>query len=436
MYKMSRFILLLCISTGLLYLTGCSGNVPATVNSPDQNLQVTFSMNQGAPQYEVSYQGTSFIRPSTLGLEFENQPAMNSGFSVVSTHQNSVDKTWSPLYGKSSKIRNHYNELTIELQEQQDPERKLNLVFRAYDDGIAFRYEIPEQENMSDFNVTDEKTTFNFSSDYSGFGMKRTGFGGNYEDYYLKRSLSDIQPDTLIGMPFLLQIDNGWIAVTEADLTDYAGMSLTGVSDNPNELVSALAPRPDQKIIKAKEKTPFKSPWRTIFVGQRAGDFITSNLVMNLNNPNKLSDTSYIKPGHVIWPWWNGRIADDLKYSGEPSTSVMKYYIDFAAEHNIPNLLVDAGWYSLEGEAWDSPEKQNLLTMEETRKDHYNIRDVIDYGNQKGVKVHLWVHATSLKDEVEKVLSTYADWGVAGVKIDSYGGDNQVISPIYSTWPG
>ncbi|HYW34326.1 MAG TPA: glycoside hydrolase family 97 protein [Balneolaceae bacterium] len=422
--KKYRVLCLICVS--LLLIDGCSKRHQTTVQSPDKNVQLTFSLNKGIPNYKVSYQGKVFILPSPLGMKFKNHPALHSNFAVIGTRRSSADRTWEPLYGTTDTVRNQYRQMTVQLRGKKKPHRRLNLIFRAYNDGIAFRYQIPKQKNMDSLSVTDEQTTFHFADNYIGFPLKRTGFGGNYEGRYIKQNLGNISPDTLVAAPLLLHLNNGWAAVTEADLTGYSGMSLTRIAGDSTTFVSDLAPLPNDSTIKAKVKTPFNTPWRTIMLGKRAGSLITSNLIMNLNKPSQIKDTSFIKPGQVIWPWWNGRIADHLKYSGQPSTSVMKYYIDFAAKHHIQALLVDAGWYSTERAAWASPKKQNPLTMAKSRKDHYNIHKVIDYGKKKGVAVYVWVLAKTLKKNPKKVISTYAKWGIKGIKVDSYGGDNQV----------
>ena len=424
--QFKKFLVSLCLLAGLFGMIHTLSAQNHQLRSPDQNIRVHFILDEGVPKYEVSYKGENFLKPSELGIKLKDRPSLVKSFEISGIEFVSIDKNWEPVYGTEKIIRNHYNEMTVQLVETDQPNRRMNLVFRAYDDGIAFRYIIPGQQNLDSLSVMDELTTFQFASDYISYGMDRIDFRDNYEQYYKKRPLSEITEDHLVSMPFLVQLHNGWTMVTEAALTNYAGMSLSGSSSKSGKLVSRLSPLPENnEEVKASIQIPFKSPWRTIMLADRAGDLITSNLVLNLNEPSKLSDTSFIQPGQMLFPWWNGRIAGNLERSGEPSTEVMKYYIDFAAEFDIPHLMVDAGWYSLESEAWEAPEEQNLLTMEETRKEYYDIREIIDYGNKKGVKVHVWVHLLSLKGQVEKVLSAYADWGVAGIKVDSFGGDDQ-----------
>ena len=314
--------------------------------------------------------------------------------------------------------------------------RKLNLIFRAYNDGVAFRYELPEQKPLTDIAVISEDTVFHFAGDYKCYALELKSYSTGYESTYNEISLGNIKPGSIIGMPLLIKCDNCWAAVTEAALTDYAGMYLSGTNGAVGKLVSKLSPLPENKNIKVMAKTAFTTPWRTIMIGAQPGSLIESNLIENLNEKSVIGDVSWIKPGKVIWPWWNGRIVTDpaikarITKAGdfgeyEPSTAVMKHYIDFAARHNIPYLLVDAGWYSLEMDAWRHPEEEDVLTMEETRKDFYDIREVINYGREKGVDVLLWVHGTSLKRQFDEALSAYSQWGVAGIKVDSSGGDGQ-----------
>ncbi len=411
-----------------MLLTSCRTSLDNSITSPDGDIKLSLSSLEGTPQYSVSYRGEPLILNSILGLTLKNQTALDKGLvpRYTTTEENNLQ--WEPVWGKRSIVVDQYNQLTVHLENSESPPSRLTLVFRAYDDGIAFRYELPEQDAFSDFEITSENTEFVFADNFKCFALKRTSFKDSYEAAYDPRSIADIAVDEIIGLPLLIETDQNWMAITEANLTDYSGLSLGAVESKANTLVSRLAPIPENSDVLVKARTPFVTPWRTILIGESAGQFIESDLIFNLNPPNALQDVSWIKPGIAIWPWWNNRISNDPKIKGgEPSTEIMKYYIDFAAKHGIPNLVVDAGWYSLEGDAWNQPEKEDVLTMEETRANFYDIQEVLDYGREKGIMVHIWVHLASLRGREEEVLKTYSDWGASGIKLDNFGGDDQEL---------
>jgi len=395
-----------------------------SVASPDSQVQVEFLLVEGKPHYVVSYKNSAVIDTSGLGLVLENSDAFTGSFQVRKVKRTTSENQRLPVYGTSQIIRNHYTQMTVLLEDKETPEHTLGLVFRAFDDGIAFRYFIPGSNPMEEVVLGGEKTQFNFAGNYKSFATKRPSFQDNYEKHYKPVALNDLEAAQIYGVPLLLEGPDFWAALTEAALKNYAGMSLKK-GDAEAQVVSALAPLPD-KAVKVSAKLPLVTPWRVLMLGDNPGALIESQLVVNLNSPSKIGETSWIKPGKAIWPWWNNRIAKPAEIkSGEPGTKLMKYYIDFAAEHSIPYIVVDAGWYSLEGDAWDQPEKEDVLTMEETRTEFYDIHEVLDYAQQKEVDVWLWVHLASLKGRIDEVVKTYAEWGAAGIKLDNFGGDDQ-----------
>jgi alpha-glucosidase len=405
---------------------GCGAAQTQSISSPNGRITVTTEVLEGTPHYAVEYDGKPVIESSRLGIRLAGDEAAGGRWVIREASIEDVDLAWDPVWGTRSRIENRYRELAIVLREPGGSGRALNLYFRAYDDGAAFRYEIPAQKGLARIEIEGEDTEIRFPADHQAFVLSRTGFGDSYEGTFDPVRLSEVSPETLIGMPLLVEEDGHWVAVTESNLTDYAGMSLRRDACDPKKLVGVLAPLKDGDGVSVRGEAPLVTPWRTFLVGDRAGDFIESTLVWNLNDPNVLEDTSWIEPGKAIWPWWNNRVVSDPKIQGgRPSTAVMKYYTDFAARHDIPHLVVDAGWYSLEADAWNQPEKEDVLTMEETRADFYDIREVLDYAREKGVAVHLWVHLASLRGRVEEVLATYAEWGAAGIKLDNFGGDDQ-----------
>jgi len=397
-----------------------------TISSPSGKVALTFEVRDGTPLYSVRYDGAPVIEPSTIGIRLEDGGSLGTGLEVREASTGESDVTWTPVAGIRSPIEDRHRELRVSLGPSGSSAATLALVFRVADDGAAFRYEIPVADRPAPVEIAGETTEFRFPSDQRAFVLSRRGFGDSYEGTYDPVRLSEVPADALVGLPLLVEGHGHWVAITEADLTDFAGLSLRRDPSEPRRLVAALSPLPDAQEVAIRTKTPAVSPWRVFLLGKRAGDLIESTLVWNLNDPSALDDTSWIQPGKATWPWWNDRVVSDPKIEGgRPSTAVMRYYTDFAARHGIPNLVVDAGWYSLEMDAWEHPEKEDVLTMEETRAAFYDVKEVIRYAREKGVKVHLWVHLASLRHRVEEVLAAYAEWGASGIKLDNFGGDDQ-----------
>lgn len=411
---------MIMLSLFILLLGGCVQKEDFSVVSPNGKVSVMFSVLDGVAHYSVSYNNAGIIEPSALGFQLKDSLPIRDGIKVIGTERDTYDQTWKPVWGKRSEIRNFYNQMTVNLQEEESPYRRIDMVFRVYDDGVAFRYIFPKQESMSELTIQSEDTSFNFSENFNCYALQLGGYTTPYEKEFDEIVLEDIDSESIIGLPLLLKTSSCWIAVTEANLTDYAGMYLSPVEENSRTLVSKLSPLPGDQDIAVQASVPHNTPWRVLMIGERPGDLIESDLIENLNEPTTFEDVSWIKPGLVLWPWWNGRLP-----FGEPHTVQMIHYIDFAAKHGIPHLLVDAGWYSLERDAWKNPDGEDILTMEETRKNKYNIQAVIQYGKDKGVDVHLWVHGTSLQRQIDEALPIYAKWGAVGIKVDSYGRDDQ-----------
>lgn len=405
---------------------GCGVSQEHTVTSPNGRVAVTLAMRDGVPHYGVRHDGQPVIAPSKLGLRLAGDDVRGATWDIRSVSREAVHLNWEPVWGTASQIEDRHEELSVTLGERRANGGSVVLRFRAYDEGAAFRYEIPEQEGHGALEIAGEDTEVRFPEDGRAFVLSRTGFEDSYEGPFDPLRLSQIPEDTLIGMPLLVEGDGHWVAVTEAALVDYAGMSLRRDPSDPLRMTAALAPAPNGEGPSVRGEAPLVTPWRTFLVAERAGDLMESHLIWNLNEPNAIEDPSWIRTGQAIWPWWNNRIVSDPSVQGgRPSTAVMKHYTDFAARHGIPHLVVDAGWYSIEADAWNQPEKEDVLTMEETRASFYDIHEVLDYGREKGVAVHLWVHLASLRGRVEEVLEAYAEWGAAGIKLDNYGGDDQ-----------
>ena len=413
-----KFMILLGLF--VLLIGGCVQKEDFNVTSPNGKVIVLFDVLEGVPHYSVSYNDVRIIEPSAMGFQLKDSLPIRDNFKVIGTVRDTYDKTWKPVWGKRSEVRNFYNQLTVNLQERESPSRKIDVIFRVYDDGVAFRYYFPEQESLTELAIQSEDTSFSFSDNTTCYALQLGGYTTPYEREFDEILLEDIDSESIIGMPLLLQTSSCWMAVTEANLTDYSGMYLSPVEENSRTLLSRLSPLPEDQDLAVRASVPHQTPWRVLMIGDKPGDLIESDLIENLNEPTTFEDISWIKPGLVLWPWWNGRLP-----FGEPHTLQMIHYINFASRHGIPNLLVDAGWYSLERDAWQNPDAEDILTMEETRKDKYNIEAVIQYAKDKGVDVHLWVHGASLQRQIDEALPLYAKWGAVGIKVDSYGRDDQ-----------
>ncbi len=317
--------------------------------SPGESVVVRFELDQGIPKYEVDLDGKPIILSSGLGLDLANAPDLLNAFEIIEVEQNTKDESWSTVWGQESEIRNHYNELTVHLKEKEAPARLMDIIFRAYDDGVGFRYHIPEQEGLHEIQILSEETQFQLAGDFGVWYQASDtvvedwehGFD-TYERLYEKRSVSEVDqlmhtPATFVGP------DNIHFAIHEANLTDYASMTL---STNPqNQLLeSFLVPWPDG--IKVKSKAPLYSPWRTIQWGKDAAALADSRLILNLNEPLALEDVSWIKPMKYAGVWWEMHM-DKSTWDYGPrhgaTTENTQRYIDFAAAYGLGGVLVE-GW--------------------------------------------------------------------------------------------
>lgn len=298
---------------------------------------------------------------------------------IKNYNYNTFDESWIQPWGEVKKIRNNYNELKVELEEFLEPYRRMNVVFRVYNYGIGFRYEFPNQDNFSTFEIMEEETEFVLSGDNEAWWI--TAFQLNrYEYLYRNTPVSALVNSFAAQTPLTMKTTDGlYMSIHEANLKDYASMTLLPVGEN--KLVAYLIPW--STGIKVYGATPFKTPWRTIQIAEKPGDLITSYLILNLNEPNKLCDVSWIKPGKYIGIWWGMHIG---KYTWEPpgpkhgaTTENAKKYIDFAAKYGFPYLLIE-GWNIV----WKKHGEEVNFTTPYT---DYDIVEVTSYAAEKGVKI-------------------------------------------------
>jgi alpha-glucosidase len=302
------------------------------VKSPDG--QVVFLLSGGPRNqargpskndlhYSASLHGKLLVDDSALGLKLEGQPVLGSGMHRVNAQTSQHDQTYTIPVGKTSSVRDHYNSTVADFEDGAG--RKLSIEIRAYDDGVAFRYVVPAQPNLGKVRIEHELTEFTFAKDASLYPLIVDGFQSSYEDDYQMRPVSGIHPDWLIALPLLAEIPgSGWVGVTEADIENYAGMYLRKARARFG-LRAELSPRIDDHAIAVEADAPVSTPWRVLMVGDEPGRLIESNMVLNLNPPSKIADTSWIKAGKSAWDWWSGEAAPSLSTKPGMNTATMKH---------------------------------------------------------------------------------------------------------------
>ena len=418
----------------------------STVSSPDKKIKLTFSLDGGIPTYSVDFKGATVVRPSHLGMELAKGGAdLMNNFTVAKEEKSSFDETWTPVWGEESAIRNNYNELAVTLtqkapkatpdkdyrgnqaQSDQMVERTMVLRFRVYNDGVGFRYEFPRQENLIYFTLKEEKTEFAMAGDHTAWWIP--GDYDTQEYSWTKSKLSEIRSlmpgvvkahegnsswmtfsDTGVQTTIQMKAPNYYIAIHEAACVDYPTMSLN-YDDKTNTFVSWLTP--DAQGMKGYLQAPCTSPWRTLRITTTAEEQLASRLTLNLNEPCKLEDTSWIKPVKYCGVWWEmitGKNTwaytddlpsvelgvdnyNDVKPNGKhgATNEEVRKYIDFAAANGLSQVLVE-GW-NIGWEDWFGHQKDYVFDFVTPYPD-FDIKALNDYAHSKGVRLMMH-HETS-----------------------------------------
>ena len=444
---MKNFTTLLFSLTIVLIFSSCTTE-KISIQSPSKNISIDFSItNTGKAAYQVSYDNKTIIKKSTLGMDFKNAPSLSTDLRIISSSTKEINNTWEMLWGEQRKVNNTYNELIVNLEETKAPNRKFNVVFKVYDNGVGFRYEFPKQSNWNKVIIMDENTQFNLTGDHTCWWIP--GDWDIYEHLYNTTKFSEIDaiakrnhpnlaqstiPYNAVNTPITMKTKEGiYLSFHEANLTNYSGMTL--LIDNKNfKMQSKLVGSRDKS--KVKRDIPFNTPWRTIMIGESAGDLIESNLIVNLNEPNKLNDVSYIKPMKYMGIWWEmhlGKAAWDYGMTREGDTWVdkgnahgrhgattknTKHYIDFAAKHDIKGLLVE-GW-NTGWEHWVGFEDREGVFDFVTPYPDYDLQEVVRYGKEKGVDI-IMHHETSgaprtYEQQLDTAYSLMQNLGIHAVK--------------------
>ncbi|MGH9469869.1 MAG: glycoside hydrolase family 97 protein [Terriglobia bacterium] len=408
-----------------------------TVTSPNHKLSVSLELKSlSAPYapgqrayYTVAYEGRRLLTDSPLGLKFAGAPALDHGFVASAPVMVSYDSSWRDRLNDRLVVRDHYNQLTVHLRERGAPHRRMDLIFRAYDAGVAFRYFLPKQPALGKFTLSEEETGFYFAQKVSTFALNLGKFNTAYEAEFDRTRVDQISPSSVIGLPLLIDVPGGpWMALTEADLEDYAGLYVGGAAGVENGLASKLTPLPDHPGEAVIASTPKSTPWRVIMVNSQADGLIdtTEDLVLNLNPTCALKDTSWIEPGKTAWDWWSGDYDTDVNFKPGMNTPTLEHYIQFAADHHLPYMLIDAGWASrsTQNRGWENAD----ITHWNARVD---LPAILAFARQRHVKVLLWMHWKSVRRQMREAFPLFQKWGVAGIKVDFMNSDAQPMVNFY-----
>ncbi len=418
-----------------------------SVQSPDGKVQLVFDIKQMPEPYgegrnmyfALSYGGKQLLNESPLGMNFGEGLGAVAGEVLVTgiDTTSGTDEFDTPL-GKKSGHKLEYHQTVIHLREKKIPAKTFDLIFRAYNEGVAFRYFFPEQEPnikfpsaghmgfIKEFMLVDELTGYYFPQDAQAYTMFFPAFPHNYEDQYSPVMLSEITRDSTAAMPLLVQYEGGpAICITEAAVENYSNSYLSGSRTVETGLVTMLVPLPGERDARVRGQVPFITPWRVIMIAERAGQLIESGLVLALNEPSKIEDASWIKPGKASWDWWSDRIIGrrgPRVEIGPYATDTYKQYIAFAAEAGLQYCLIDAGWYGADRDT-NATITQPVAEIDMT--------ELTRYAESLGIKLILWLNWENVQKEMDQAFPLYRQWGIAGVKIDYMDRDDQEMVAFY-----
>ncbi len=413
--KNSGIRLLACLA---IASTALAAQSSYDLKSPDTRIEIRVRTS-GQLRYDVLLRGNALLENSTLSLDVEHkklglQPKVNSA------KQRSNDQVVEPVVRqKFAKIRDRYNELRLTM------DGGYSLVFRAYNEGVAYRFEttLPDKQ----VKIYGEEANFNFPTNFVVYYPQEDTFYSHNERKYLPQHLSEIAPMFIATLPAVVDVRGGAkLAIAESDLSDYPGLWLQG-SAPQFALKATFPPYPlkeqqtsdrDYKVVEAADYIAVTAgtrtfPWRVLGIADHDGDLITNQLVYLLESPSNVEDTSWIRPGKVAWDWWNDWNIDGVDFHAGINTKTYEYYVDFASKYGLPYIILDDGWYKLGDLLQVNPD----LKMEE----------LVSYAKQKNVGLILWASWKTLDDQLIPALDQFDKWGIKGIKVDFMQRSDQIM---------
>ena len=393
------------------------------INSPDKNISVKIEIGE-IIQYSVMFNQKEIIHPSPISMTLDNGKVFGRNGKVKKTSELEINETIIPVVKeKREKVSNQCNELTIELK------AKYSLIFRAYNDGVAYCW---RANSKKDLVVVAEQASFSLSENDSIYFPEEESFLTHSERLYPYLAVKDIGSDKKSCMPALVCKPDGIrIAITESDLLNYPGMYLTGTTNAETVLTSTFPPFPleekqknDRTMVVEKAAEYIATtegrrsfPWRVMIITDNDAGLIESDMVYKLATPNKLVDFFWIEPGKVAWDWWNALNIYGVDFESGLNTDTYKYYIDFAAEYEIPYIILDEGWSDTE----------DLLDI----NPDIDLPELFAYAHEKEVGIILWVVWLTLDKQLDIALDKFQEWGAKGIKVDFMQRDDQKMVNYY-----
>ncbi len=398
-----------------------------SITSPDKKIVFNLGIEQDELVYWVSYKGKLLIGRSPLHISFLEGGNFSGKIRLGVPIKKRLTETYTLITGKASKVLSDCNSAIVPVTAQGEGIKNLNLEIRVFNDGAAFRYQILAK-GQQEMHVTDEINTFNLAGDPIVRSMLLPNYTTSHESLYTTTPFSKLKADTLMDMPSLFEFPGGnYLAITEAALRDYAGMYL--IKHN-GTLQSRLSPLPNRPGLKVVAKLPHSSPWRVMLISDRIGALIESNVITNLNEPNRIKDSSWIKPGTCTFPWWNGTVLPDTSFTPGNNFNTNMYYVNFCAKNHIMyHSVVEYGgheWYVNDGSGYSpGPHADPSKAVPDL-----DMQQLCDSAAAKGVGIRVWVHWAALYPKLESTFAQYEKWGIKGMMVDFMDRDDQEMVNI------
>jgi len=396
---------------------------PITITSPDKNIVFRLDGSTKGLNYSVAYKGNVLIENSQLRISLKNGGEFGSSVSTGKPQFKQMEESYDLIVGRSSHVRSISNEVIIPIRENAGLKREFDIEIRVFNDGAGFRWVLPASPGLNKVEITDESDAFNFKGDPKALVLFRENYTTSHEGLYDHLPVSQIKADTLMDLPALFEYPKGlYLAVTEANLLDYAGMYLL---KHNGVLQSSLSPLPKQKDIKVKATLPHSSPWRVLEISDRVGAFLESNILTNLSEPCRIKDISWIKPGKTTFPWWNGNVTPDTSWAPGNNYETNMYYVDFCAKYGFGyHSVVEYGlheWYVNDGATFQpGPHADPSKAVP-----GLEMKQICDSARKRGVGIRVWIHFYALYPKLDQTFDQLEKWGVQGLMCDFMDRDDQ-----------